>query len=298
MRALAFSAIALCGCRLYFDPVVTTDGSMDAKTHLPVPGGTFYRSFDRASDGAYPDMTNPATVSSFELDVQEVTVAQFRVFVDGGYATQVQPPATGSGAHPSSAATAWQSAWAAQLPVDSTALKAGMLCNTYATWTDAAGANEAKPINCVSWYEAQAFCISVGGYLPTEAEWNYAAAGGDEQRAYPWSSPAEDTTIDCGHADYNACPNGTRDTGATPQGNGRWGHVDLGGNVWEWVFDVSAAAYPNPCDDCVELVGSTSRVVRGGSFVSDLTTLRAAHRYQYFATAHNDNVGFRCAYPP
>ncbi len=49
-----------------------------------------------------------------------------------------------------------------------------------------AGSNENQPINCVTWYEAFAFCISDGGYLPTAAEWNYAAAGGSDQRAYPF----------------------------------------------------------------------------------------------------------------
>src|SRR5512140_3899160 len=79
----------------------------------------------------------------------------------------------------------------------------GVKCNsTFQTWTDTPAANEHRPMNCITRYQAMAFCAWDGGYLATEAEWNYEAAGGDQQRAYPWSSPANSLTLDGSHASY------------------------------------------------------------------------------------------------
>src|ERR1700730_5736435 len=61
------------------------------------------------------------------------------------------------------------------------------------TWTASAGSHENLPINCVNWYEAYSFCIWDGGFLPSEAEWEYAAAGGARQRTYPWGPTAPGT---------------------------------------------------------------------------------------------------------
>jgi hypothetical protein len=75
-----------------------------------------------------------------------------------------------------------------RLAANRAALISTVKCNSdsrYQTWTDAAGANENKPMNCVTWHEAMAFCIWDGGYLPTELEWNYAASGGQREARVP-----------------------------------------------------------------------------------------------------------------
>ena len=229
----------------------------------------------------FTDPNYPATVADFYLDKYEITVGRFRRFVNAGMGTQASPPAAGAGAHPGIAGSGWDSTWNTNLPADTASLKAAMKCDaTYQTWTDTAGSNESKPVNCLDWYTAFAFCAWDGGRLPTEAEWNYAASGGSEQRYYPWSSPATSTTIDDSYAVYcgGSC-SGTQNVGSkSPKGDGKWGQSDLAGNVWEWTLDWYASPYPMPCNNCADLTAASYRVFRGGSFDYDASYLRSAYR--------------------
>ena len=286
-------------------------GNDSCCTSLAVPGGTYFRSYDKAVDGRSGDMSAPATISAFRLDKYEVTVGRFRAFVNAGTATQTSPPVPGAGAHASISASGWDASWNASLAANTTALTAAMKCSaTYQTWTDTFGANESRPINCVTWYEAMAFCAWDGGFLPTEAEWNYAATGGDEQRAYPWSSPAGDLTKPDGtHASYYDGTNCVGDgmpgcqvtdlvaVGTKPAGDGRWGQSDLAGNVFEWALDWYAS-YESTCTNCADVSTGSSRVIRGGSFAGDVTYLRAGTRNLGTPANRYDYLGVRCARTP
>ena len=281
-------------------------------TGATMAGAPFFRSYDVATDGMYPNMGFPATVSDFRLDTYEVTVGRFRAFVNAGLGTQASPPAQGAGAHLQIDGSGWDQGFNSSLTASTSALIAAVKCNaTYQTWTDAPGANESVPMNCITWYEALAFCIWDGGYLPTEAEWNYAASGGSEQRAYPWSGPAGATAIDCSYANHfvdnpagTYCVNGM--TGAanrvgseSPKGDGKFGQSDLGGNVFEWNLDWYVDPYPtSSCDDCANLTAATNRVARGGSYLGQAFSMRLGFHGGILPSGRFNATGVRCARTP
>jgi formylglycine-generating enzyme required for sulfatase activity len=218
--------------------------------------------------------------------------------------------------------TGWDATWNNTTYVDPTNVNLGLnlVCapGTYpvfpATWTASAANNENLPINCVTWYEAYAFCIWDGGFLPSEAEWEYAAAGGNLQREYPWGTAAPGTACPgtgCEYAIYNCdYPTGSGNctgvaniapVGYASRGAGYWGQFDLAGEVWEWNLDWYAP-YVDSCIDCAYLpTTALSRVLRGGYFDVDLggaAYLLSSNRLGTGGWYRNGSVGFRCARTP
>jgi formylglycine-generating enzyme required for sulfatase activity len=108
--------------------------------------------------------------------------------------------------------------------------------------TEGSGCNAGKegrgrhPMNCVDWKQANSFCKAQGKRLPTEQEWEWAARGGDAARKFPWGNEAPDDPEDraCWSGGTEGDRDGTCAVGSFPTGNGRFGHKDLAGNVWEW----------------------------------------------------------------
>jgi formylglycine-generating enzyme len=161
---------------------------------LNVTGGTYDRTYS-SGDGGPAGEADPATVSTLRLDKYEVTVGRFRQFV-GAWNGGLARPSSGSGKHAylnggsglSASGGGNEPGWDPSDDANIAPTDAHLACDSYATWTSSAGNQERLPINCVNWYEAYAFCIWDGGFLPSETEWEYAAAGGNQQREYPWGS--------------------------------------------------------------------------------------------------------------
>lgn len=233
---------------------------------LPVPAGT------AVVAGA------EVAVGAFCLDETEVTVGRYRECVAGGACSE--PHATVAGPDlPARHVPLWSRS-----------------CNRQRE------GREDHPVNCVDWHQAAAFCDAVDGRLPSEGEWQLAAAGGDERRRYPWGRrrPTAERLNGCDflcldrlralgltHATLHYGEDGFADTapvGSFPAGAGRWRHLDLAGNVWEFTSSLYGA------DPRV-------RVIRGGGWAqSDRQRVTSSYRGGFVDRARGSAVGFRCAY--
>ena len=283
---------------------------------LAVPGGPF--PMGRSTKSGDPDYypagdgsevpEHTATVSPFSLDAFEVTVGRFRAFLAQYDGT---PPQPGAGANPHISLSGWQSGWPLAAP---DIMRQGLAdcggvveggATPHPTWTSTAMGQENAAINCVTWYEAFAFCAWDGGRLPTEAEWEFAAAGGDQNRLYPWgiTDPTGNDADLVTSLDHGAMA--TTAVGSHPLGNGRWGHRDLAGGMWEpvldWFDETWYQGAGKNCTDCAQLAGAGTRVVKGGAwYYTEVRGLwRAAVRGVEKGPNERDELtGFRCARDP
>ena len=161
------------------------------------------------------------------------------------------------------------------------------------------GSSYANDENCpvigVTWYGSDAYCKWKGGRLPTEAEWGYAARGGNKSKGYTYSGS---NTIDNVAWYRENSGNKTHKVG-TKQPN-ELGIYDMSGNVWEWCSDwynknyYSSSSRNNPQGPS----GGTYRVLRGGSWGNYDFYCRVANRYYYNPDRSRSSLGFRFVRTP
>jgi formylglycine-generating enzyme len=301
-----------------------------------IKGGTFMMGGDnnQAQPDEYPK--HKVTVSGYWIDTHEVTNAQFEKFVKAtGYVTTAEqkpdwnelkkqvPPGTPK-------------------PDDSELVAASLVFDApthtvslddYSQWWQwkkganwrhphGSGSNiigkENYPVVHISWLDATAYCKWAGKRLPTEAEWEFAARGGLDNKIYPWGNEG----VDVGKVKANTWQgefpnkNTLRDKYyyTAPVGsfaaNG-YGLYDMAGNVWEWCADYYNNNYYSTINKPEGVINpkgpdksydpdepyATKRVIRGGSFLcndSYCSGYRVARRMKSSEDSGLEHLGFRC----
>jgi hypothetical protein len=145
------------------------------------------------------------------------------------------------------------------------------------------GAN--LPVEMIAWKEADAYCRAIGGRLPTEAEWEYAARAGTTAEYYGniddiawYRANSGKTTHEVGQKQPNA-----------------FGLYDMIGNVWQWTADWYGIYHPEDAIDPQGPATGEHRSLRGGAFDGDDRDLRVSMRTVLGAPENPDEtIGFRC----
>lgn len=221
-----------------------------------VPGGNY----ELGPGAGYKRSLQTVSLRPFALDRREVTQREFKTFIDA------QEPSVRK----------------ELLPRD-WILDAQRLANHPPERAN-------HPVIYVSWDQAAAYAAWIGKRLPTENEWE-AAAAGTTGRAYPWGDRWSDDRCNGAGAAEDTLP-----VESFPQATSGAGCFDMAGNAWEWT-----ATLEDESDVSVLPDGPVNVIIRGGSFRDERDRLTC--RYRWIAPGHSTfahplydrPIGFRCA---
>ena len=300
-------------------PQVDQVDQANLQSMVRLEGGRF--SMGSQAEEAWPeDGEGPVReleLSPFWIDTCTVSVAEFRQFVEAtGFVTEAER-------------FGWSFVFHLHLPkiqreqLRRTRAVQGLtwwLAVEGATWRtpfgpgvspDAARADR-HPVVHITWNDAEAYCHWARKRLPTEAEWEFAARGGLEQKTYPWGNALLKKNVPRCNIYDGDFPDQFRGKGnyrGTCEVDdfepNRYGLFNCVGNVWEWCADWFSAQYPKTLavegDSVRDPSGpsrGTQRVQRGGSYLchdSYCNRYRVSARIGNTPDSSGSNVGFRCA---
>jgi Uncharacterized conserved protein len=270
------------------EPPVTPPAAIPLPDMVLVQGGTFRMGCTPEQGEDCDDDEKPprqVTLSGFEIGKTEVTIGQFKAFIeDSGYRTDADKAGTSN---------IWTgSTWET---------KSGVNWRCDASGKIRPETEYNHPVIHVSWNDAVAYCKWLSDKtgkkfrLPTEAEWEYAARGGRKKRG-EYKYAGSNDLAEVGWYTENTNDTGTRPV-ATKKANDL-GLFDMSGNVWEWCNDwygdYAGEAQTNPKGPAT----GSSRVLRGGSWNGNAQLCRVSSRDDGTPGIRGSILGFRLASSP